>query len=158
MKESKMEIRERLLEFLKFKSLNKNRFYKLTGLSNGYLDKKGGISGEATKKILDVFPELNHQWLIYGVGPMLRVDNLSYASIKMADELIQSSEKITGLLQSVKDQITRLSTEMNNFEADIRTFRNSVEAPKYTDTFSGLTTDGALAAEKPDLKSQSRKK
>lgn len=151
-----MEIRERLLVFLEFKALNKNRFYKLTGLSNGYLDKKGGVSGDATKKILEVFPELNHQWLINGEGPMLRVNEISETTAQKAAELLEKTVKLRSMVLSVNNQITQLSNEMTNFEASIRSFSHSVDVPEYTDTFSDLTTDGVLAAEKP--KPRSRKK
>lgn len=65
-------MRERILKYLETKGLSRYKFYKQTGLSNGYLDKEGDISGSSYEKISYQYPDLNMDWVITGNGDMLR--------------------------------------------------------------------------------------
>lgn len=67
-----MTIRERVLHFIGLKQITRYRFYKLTGLSNGFLDKPGSISSDNCQKICNAFPDLNPEWLLLGIGDMYR--------------------------------------------------------------------------------------
>ena len=70
-----MTIRERVLYFISLKDITKYRFYQLTGLSNGFLDKPGSISSDNCQKICKAFPDLNHEWLLLGIGEVLKKKN-----------------------------------------------------------------------------------
>lgn len=65
-------MKERILQFIEYKKLSKNKFYKETGLSNGILDKQGGISSDSLEKIYCVYPEINLDWLLTGKGEMFK--------------------------------------------------------------------------------------
>lgn len=65
-------IQDRIIKFLNYKGITKYKFYKDTGLSNGFLDKKGSIGVDKCEIIYSVYPELNFEWLITGVGFMLK--------------------------------------------------------------------------------------
>lgn len=67
-----MDIRERIIVYLSIKSITKYRFYQLTGLSNGFLDKNSSISSKNCQKICNAFPDLNPVWLVMGVGEMYK--------------------------------------------------------------------------------------
>ena len=69
-------MKERILQFIEYKRLSKNKFYKETGLSNGILDKQGGISSDSLEKIYYVYPEINLDWLLTGKGEMLKKEGL----------------------------------------------------------------------------------
>lgn len=69
-----MDTKANLLIFIKEKNLSKTDFYKITGLSNGFLDKGGSVTTSNLETILKVFPELSAYWLVTGEGPMLRED------------------------------------------------------------------------------------
>ena len=69
-----MDTKSNLLTFIKKKNLSKTDFYKITGLSNGFLDKGGSVTSSNLETILKFFPELSADWLITGEGPMLRSD------------------------------------------------------------------------------------
>ena len=60
------KIKQRLLQFIEKKELNKNKFYNLTGVSNGTLDKKSKLSTDTVEKIVKIFPDINLHWLITG--------------------------------------------------------------------------------------------
>ncbi len=67
-----MSTKDNLLTFIKKKNISKTEFYKITGLSNGFLDKGGSVTSSNLETILTFFPELSLDWLITGNGPMLR--------------------------------------------------------------------------------------
>ncbi len=49
------------------------KFEKLIGVSNGYVNAmRKGVGGKKLDKILEVFPELNRNWLLFGEGEMLK--------------------------------------------------------------------------------------
>jgi hypothetical protein len=70
-----MLIRDRISEFLIYKGITRYKFYKLTGLSNGFLDKDGAINSDNCEKICTCFPDLNPEWLLVGRGQMIKIDN-----------------------------------------------------------------------------------
>lgn len=64
--------KERIVQFLEKQSISKTRFYSQTGVANGTLDKKSGITGDTITKIYNAYPEINLEWLISGEGDMLK--------------------------------------------------------------------------------------
>lgn len=67
-----MTIRERVIHFLEYKGMTKYRFYKETGISNGFLDKKGAIGSDKLKLMCDKYPDLNPLWLLLEKGEMVQ--------------------------------------------------------------------------------------
>lgn len=66
---------DRILQIIDYKGINKNRFYKETNLSNGFLDKVKDIGTSKIEQILNAYPEINPEWLLTGRGKMLRANN-----------------------------------------------------------------------------------
>lgn len=64
-------IQERIIKYLDFKGISKYKFYKETGISNGFLDKKGSIGTDKCEIICSYYIDLNPTWLITGNGDML---------------------------------------------------------------------------------------
>lgn len=60
-------IKDRIFEYLEYKAISKYRFYKDTGISNGYLDKKGSIGEDLINKIAEAYPEIDMNWLVSGI-------------------------------------------------------------------------------------------
>ena len=65
-------MKERILQFIEYKGFNKRKFYEETGLSNGILDKKSGLTLGSFEKIFSKYPEINIEWLLTGKGEMLK--------------------------------------------------------------------------------------
>lgn len=63
---------ERLLQFIDYKGDTKYKFYKKTGLSNGFLDKNRNIGSDKCEIISVEYPDLSLEWLIMGKGEMLK--------------------------------------------------------------------------------------
>jgi hypothetical protein len=66
---------DRILQLIEYKKISKNRFYKETGLSNGFLDKVKDVGASKVEYILDAYPDVNPIWLLTGRGTML-VDDI----------------------------------------------------------------------------------
>ncbi|WP_060872901.1 S24 family peptidase [Myroides odoratus] len=64
--------KERVLEFIENQGISKYRFYQETGISNGVLDKKSGLSVETLEKLLSKYPEISEKWLLTGKGEMIK--------------------------------------------------------------------------------------
>lgn len=65
-------IKERLLKYLDFKGVTRYKFYKDTGLSNGFLDKEGAIGSDKCEKICYQYSDINPTWLLTGKGEMIQ--------------------------------------------------------------------------------------
>ncbi len=64
--------KERIIQFIEKEGISKNKFYTRTGISNGTLDKKSGITGDTILKIHKAYPDINLEWLITGEGEMVK--------------------------------------------------------------------------------------
>lgn len=73
-------IKSRISEYLELIGVSKYKFYKDTGLSNGFLDKDGAIGSDKCEIISSLFPELSLKWLITGKGEMRAGNNYSMTS------------------------------------------------------------------------------
>lgn len=105
--ENKTEtLKERIMIFLTDQKICKNQFYKKTGISNGTLDKKSGITADSITKIHIAYPNINLEWLIMGKGEMfkpqfelypnlLQVKDLDIGNNKPKENNVQDSPTIT---------------------------------------------------------------
>lgn len=72
---TKMEtgVKQRLIEFIKSKKLSQARFEKAVGVSNGFVNNiSKGIGADKLQRIIGVYPDLNADWLMTGLGQMLK--------------------------------------------------------------------------------------
>ena len=67
-----MGAKSNLLIYLEKKNIKKPDFYRITGASNGFLDKNDGISSALIETIAEKFSDLSIDWLVTGRGEMLR--------------------------------------------------------------------------------------
>lgn len=64
-------IKRRMIELVEYQGISKRHFYRNTGISNGILDKKGGVSEDNIERFLSTYGEINAEWLLRGEGPMI---------------------------------------------------------------------------------------
>lgn len=65
-------VKQRLIQFIKYKGIGQGKFEKAVGLSNGFVNNiRVSITPEKLQKIALCYPELNKSWLLTGEGEML---------------------------------------------------------------------------------------
>ena len=65
-------VKSRLLEFLKRKRITQTEFTRCMGVSSTYIGAmRKGIPASKLKKMSELYPDLNRDWLMYGEGEML---------------------------------------------------------------------------------------
>lgn len=109
-------VQERIIKFLKYKGITKYKFYKDTGLSNGFLDKSGSIGVDKCEIIYSVYPELNFEWLIIGRGSMLKSENIVKNKEIAQPENVNNNLLTESLLHTIEVQkklIEKLEVEIN---------------------------------------------
>lgn len=80
-----MNLKERLLQFIEYKGLDKAGFEREADLSNGFVDKSGDNTRKKTlDKISNAFPDLNIAWLRTGEGSMIS-DQVIYEETQTRD-------------------------------------------------------------------------
>lgn len=95
---------KRLRQFVDFKGISKYKFYQLTGIANGYLDREGNIGTDKCEQILSVFPELNLAWLVTGEGEMI-IDSAKTTTIATGDIIGNGNNVIAGSNNKVSEVI-----------------------------------------------------
>jgi len=113
-------IRERIAEFLILKGISRYRFYKDTGLSNGFLDKPGSINSDNCEKICYCYPDINPEWLLTGKGEMLKSGELieleksdKQASIEVLVKKIVELTSENTLLKKENETLRSLTGTVN---------------------------------------------
>lgn len=68
-----MSVKERIIGFIKAQGLKVSEFERRCGLSNGYISSmRKGLGENKLNNVLNEFPSLNRDWLLYGEGEMLK--------------------------------------------------------------------------------------
>lgn len=105
---------DRILQFIEYKGISRNKFYIKTGLSNGFLDKVKDIGASKVEKILSTYPDINPIWLITGVGEMLLSDiNTSGARIYPEPGFIYESSEMYSVKPLYDEEETEVFTNKN---------------------------------------------
>lgn len=113
-------IKQRLIEFIEFKGISKNRFEVDCGLSPRYVSNiSRSIGQDIIKKISLTYPELNIGWLLTGEGSMLKEE--SSQNLKVLEDL----EKI------YKNKIESLEEKINMLNDTVATQKQIIEDQKW---------------------------
>ena len=65
-------IKQNILQFIERQNISKYKLYEKTGISNGTLSQKGGMSESNIMKFLSAYTEVSAEWLLTGKGEMLK--------------------------------------------------------------------------------------
>lgn len=110
-------VQDRLISFIKYKGLTKNRFETMCGLGKRYVSNiSKSISPDVAQRISLTFPDLNMGWVMAGVGEML-VGDVNKSREPNQDPIIVSADTMKlylNLSDTVKSQQNTISvlTEM----------------------------------------------
>lgn len=126
MSELANKVKERLLTFIAYKELSVSAFEKACGLSNGYIRNfKGNLGGAKLEDILNAFPELSRDWLLFGKEeasenqPQNRVEEKPEEkdSVERVLLLVESQSKVieslTQLIKAKDEKIEELLEELD---------------------------------------------
>lgn len=107
-----MDILQRVKEILSYSGCSVRAFSIKCGISQPTLDKqiKGlrAISLETILNILYAFPEISTEWLMRGVGSMLKIDKESDRINKLVDTIATLQDTI-----NLKNETIAILTERN---------------------------------------------
>ena len=108
-------VKERLVAFIEYKGLSKNRFEAMCGLSKRYVSNiSKSIQPKICKKISLIFPELNTGWLMTGEGEMLKTTEPTApesSGVFIPQELVRMFNNMTEMAKIQEGNIAKL-TEM----------------------------------------------
>ena len=104
-----MEVKNRVLEFIRYKQIPVKQFEAKSKLSNGYISsmRKGFGTGKL-ENVLNAFPDLNRDWLLHGEGNMLK-SRLKHNEIGINNDISSLKELMTpivSLIEKKDEQIT----------------------------------------------------
>lgn len=100
-----MSVQERLEIYIRSKGLGNYQFEMKVGLSQGYIKRvRNCLHPEKIKRIANVFPDLNIEWMIIGRGEMIKQNNQLYENELM--RLLQEKNAIQ------EDIISKLKMEL----------------------------------------------
>lgn len=120
-------IKERILQFIEYKGVTKERFYEKIGMTSANFRgkaKETPINSTAIENILSEYPDLNLEWLITGKGQMVKgnIQNIHIEGKNKHLNNINGSSNIT-ISQNDISEIINLQKEMNSI---IKTTQNQL--------------------------------
>ena len=121
-------IKQRLVEFIKFKNLSYSKFERMINAGNGFVNNLSkGLGAEKLSQISAVFPEIDTQWLITGEGNMIKAhiiqknqsgDNINGQSVTVnkteAEKLLEVISSYQEIIRKKDEQIDRLLEIINS--------------------------------------------
>jgi hypothetical protein len=108
-----MGIKERTLEFIKYKGLKMVQFEQMCELSSGYVNSmRVGFGRDKLNKVLLQFPELSREWLLYGEGTMLKTQKNS----EITQNVVQNNQNG----DNIQGQQVTIQKDENDYLAIIK--------------------------------------
>ena len=120
-------IKKNILYFIDNQNISKYELYQKTGISNGVLSQKGGMSEENTIKFLSYYTNVSADWLLTGKGEMFKKEGLvqqAHNNISSTitqqqtihtpedyETLKQENKRLTQENSGLKDKIIQLMEE-----------------------------------------------
>jgi len=103
-------VQDRLIEFIKYKGLTKNKFETMCGLGKRYVSNiSKSISPDVTQRISLTFPELNMGWVLAGTGEMLMKDETKEEVVPVSADTMKIYLNLTDTLRSQQNTIAILT-------------------------------------------------
>ncbi len=105
--EVKTGLKERLLAFIAVQRISVREFERKCGLGNGFVSKIGlSLGVDKLEKILQSFPSINKDWLLFDNGEML-LDKDPTSDNSLSD-YHSNFKRVCSLIQKKDEQIDRL--------------------------------------------------
>ena len=145
--QEKSLIKKNILKYLDYKGITKYNFYQKTGITRGILDQNNGMSEENTTKFLVYYTEVSTDWLILGIGPMLRDGKIEEVQVPVIETPVQLDDN--SYMKLVMDRNESLVVENYILKQEVEQLKQSrgkvADTIPYTDNLPKIGTH--LAAE-----------
>ena len=114
-------IKKNILYFIDNQSISKYELYQKTGISNGVLSQKGGMSEENTIKFLSYYTNVSADWLLTGKGEMLKKEGLVQQAHNNISSTITQQQTIHAPedYETLKQENKRLTQENSGLKDKI---------------------------------------
>ena len=114
-------IKKNILYFIDNQNISKYELYQKTGISNGVLSQKGGMSEENTIKFLSYYTNVSADWLLTGKGDMFKKDGLVQQAHNNISSTITQQQTINNTedCQLLKEENKRLVQENSSLKDKI---------------------------------------
>ena len=114
-------IKRNILYFIESQGITKYELYQKTGISNGVLSQKGGMSEDNTIKFLSYYSQVSADWLLTGRGEMLRKEGLVQQAHNNISSTINQHQTIHAPeeYQELKEENKRLAQENSQLKDKI---------------------------------------
>lgn len=107
---------ERIRQIAEYYGISIRQFEQKISVSDGLIHKalarKSGLKQDTLAKILDIFPQINPDWLISGKGEMLRGSVPAAAPDSTLDRLLERIEDLARENGSLQAQIDEYKKEI----------------------------------------------
>lgn len=121
-----MNIFSRILKFIDYKGISKNKFSEKIGLSNSYMSKmvanNGNIGSQIIEKIVRIYPELDARWLLTGEGNM--IINQDNKQNQNEPEMNCDNCPYKELISRYQEDIDRYREEISELREENRSLRH----------------------------------
>ena len=114
--------KERFKYYLELQGKSKNKFYELSGMANGLLDKNGDMTEGSILKICDIFPEISLEWLLLEKGSMIRQEVEKTVAMATAPSAIANNGEMKNLAPA--ELLSLLTSQQESIKALTETVRN----------------------------------
>lgn len=129
-------VKERLICFIKYKGISKNKFEIDCGLSKRYVSNiRVSIQPNVIEKISLVFPELNMGWLLTGIGEMLKTKIVEIPEVKFVDT------------DFLLDRIEKLAIRNSELEKEVEQLKNALKLTVNIKPYPKVEDKSMLVAE-----------
>jgi hypothetical protein len=113
-----MSIKDRIKQFIHYQHITAKDFCFKCGLSNGFLTNDSAVGSDKIAKIVEVYPEINLEWLVMGDGPMLndQVNEEAPAYGATATYMIDLQKKHIEALEQQIEQYKKDQASKNHYK------------------------------------------
>lgn len=132
-----MTDKQKIIKYLDFKGISKNKFYLKTGLSVGFLDSGSSLGVDKLRLIIDNYHDLNADWILTGKGSMLKKDlndnEMQFKSgLKSSDDVANDYNKINDFqIEKLKQEIEQKNIFLISLQNEIKRLYKEYEPENY---------------------------
>jgi len=123
-------IKDRILEFIDYKGITKNKFESKCGLASRYVSNIGrAIQSDVIEKIILTYPEINLEWLVLGKGEMLMDDKKQPRDYQTREELPKELKEDLAIYRKMvvnfNDIVERQNRRLDELEAEVKNSKDA---------------------------------